>query len=194
MNIGLFGGTFNPIHCGHLLMAEYAREQFGLRRVIFIPTGTPPHRKAPKTSALNRLAMVRLAIGDNRFFEVSDWEIRQGRVVYTYETLSRFAENQPKHRYSLIIGSDSLSDLPRWRRGPWLLQNADFIVVERPTRPWQEIPKALRSQVRHVISDPVPFAGHTIRARVRAGTSIRYQVPRVVDQYIQSHRLYRQPE
>ena len=172
MRIALLGGTFNPVHCGHLLIAEAARESFGFDKIVFIPAGLPPHKKRPKTSAQNRLAMLRLAVRGNPFFTISDWEIRQGRVVYTYETLEHFKRVWPKAAFSFIIGSDSLKDLPRWKESKRLQTLCRFIAMDRL----------------------LPFASHLIRENVRKGRSIRYQVPDAVERYIRRHRLYRQPE
>jgi nicotinate-nucleotide adenylyltransferase len=194
LKLGLFGGTFNPIHHGHLLMAEYAREAFKLEKVIFVPTGQPPHRQAPRTSAQHRSAMVRLAIQGNSFFTMSDWEMRQKRVVYSYETLAYFTSQSARDRYYFILGSDSLAQLPTWRESVLLLKRYDFLVVERPEAPWGKISPRLRRQVHQVPSDPVPFAGQDIRQRVRQGRSIRYQVPEAVRRYILAHHLYQKPE
>ena len=172
MRIALLGGTFNPIHTGHLLIAETARQDHHLDRVVFVPAGLPPHKGAPKTLARDRLAMVRLAIHGNPSFEISDWEIRQKRVVYTVETLEHFHQTMPRASLFFIIGSDSLKDLPRWRNYKRLKTLCRFITLDRI----------------------LPFASHDIRAQVRKGESIRYQVPDAVDRYIRRHRLYRQPE
>ena len=172
MKIGLIGGTFNPVHYGHLLIAQAARESHRLDQVIFIPAGLPPHKKSPRTSAEDRLAMLRLAVRGNPFFKVSDWEIRQKRVVYTYETLEHFRQVRPKDALHFIIGSDSLEDLPRWKKPERLRALCRFITLERI----------------------LPFASHDLRRRVRAGESIRYHVPESVERYIQKRRLYRRPE
>jgi nicotinate-nucleotide adenylyltransferase len=172
MRIALLGGTFNPVHGGHLLIAEAARQAFHLDRVIFVPAGQPPHKKRPLTSAQHRLAMLRLAVRGNPFFRISDWEIKQKRVVYTVETLEHFRKQWPKAALHFIIGSDSLKDLPRWKDS-----------------------KRLRSLCRFVIQERLlPFASHEIRRRVRRHLSIRYQVPDAVERYIRRARLYRRPE
>jgi nicotinate-nucleotide adenylyltransferase len=172
MRIALFGGTFNPVHNGHLLIAEAARESFKLDRVIFIPAGRPPHKKNPRTSAAHRLAMLRLAIRGNPFFTIQDWEIRQNRVVYTYETVEHFRSRWPKGPLYFIVGSDSLKNLPKWRH-----------------------PERLRSQCRFIPHIRIPwYASHDIRRRVRARKSVRYLVPDSVERYIRRNRLYRQPE
>jgi len=172
VRIGLLGGTFNPVHYGHLVIAEAARETFRLDRVVFVPAGLPPHKRAPKTSARHRLAMLRLAVRGNHAFIVSDWEIRQGRVVYTYETLEHFQKTQPRAALYFIIGSDSLKSLPRWRE-----------------------PRRLRRMCRWVAFPRIDaFASSDIRRRVSRRRSIRYRVPATVERYIQEERLYRRPE
>ena len=191
MRIALFGGTFDPIHTGHLLLAEAARENFRLQRVIFVPAGQPPHKKTPAASAVHRLALVRLAIRGNPAFAASDWEIRQSRIVYTYETLAHFTRQYPRDRWFFIIGSDSLRDIPRWRQGGRLLKQSRFLIVERPGAEWRTVPVALRRRVRRVEAPAFPFASHEIRRKIRQGRSIRYQVPESVERYIRSHRLYR---
>jgi nicotinate-nucleotide adenylyltransferase len=172
MRIALFGGTFNPVHGGHLLIAEAARESYHLDRIVFVPAGLPPHKKIPQTSARDRLAMVRLAIRGNPFLTSSDWEIKQKRVVYTYETLDHFKKVWPRAQLFFLVGSDSMKKLPQWRQAKRLKTLCRFISFERLT----------------------PFASSEIRQRVRKGASIRYSVPSAVENYIRRHRLYRKPE
>ncbi len=191
MKIALFGGTFNPIHVGHLLMAESASERFKLDRVIFLPVGAPPHKPAPGTSARHRLAMIRLAIRGNPRFVASDWEIRQGRPVYSIESLTYFGAQHPKDKLFFIVGTDSLRAVPGWQRGDEVLKAASFLAVERPGCAWRSLPAVLRRQAQVVASWPVPFASHEIRRLLSEGRSIRYQVPATVERYIRRHRLYR---
>jgi len=153
-------------------MAELARESFHLQKVIFVPAGQPPHRRAPRTSALDRLSMVRLAIRGNPFFTVSDWEIRRQRVVYSIETLTHFRRLHPRARWHFIIGADERRNLPRWKDSRTLQRMCRFIGVDRFE----------------------PYASTDIRRRVRRGLSIRYHVPEPVARYIQNHRLYQKPE
>ena len=172
MRIALFGGTFNPVHEGHLLIAEAAREKYHLDHVIFVPAGLPPHKKPPRTSARDRVAMLRLAIRGNPAFKISDWEISRKRVVYTFETLEHFRRQRPRASLFFIIGSDSLKDLPRWREAKRLRKLCRFITMDRV----------------------VPYASHEIRSRVKRRKSIRYLVPDRVERYIRSRRLYLKPE
>ncbi len=172
MRVALFGGTFNPVHNGHLLIAEAARESHKLDRVLFVPAGLPPHKKPPKTSVKDRMAMLKRAIQGNSHFQVSNWEIRQKRVVYTVQTLKHFRREHPRDQFFFIIGSDSLADLPRWHQSKRLQSMCKFITMDRIK----------------------PFASHDIRRRVSKRESIRYQVPDSVERYIRSHRLYLKPE
>jgi len=172
MKIALLGGTFNPVHSGHLLIAQIAMDSYSLDKVVFVPAGRPPHKKSPRTSALDRLAMLRLAVRKNPAFAVSDWEIRQGRVVYTWETLEQFHRMYPKASLFFIIGSDSLKTLPDWKKPERLRRLCRFIAIPRID----------------------PFSGTEIRRRVRNGRSVRYRVPDAVEQYIRKRRLYRRPE
>ena len=170
--IALFGGTFNPVHTGHLLVAEAAKETCHLDRVVFMPAGLPPHKKAPRTSSRDRLAMLRLAVRGNPALEVSDWDARQNRVVYTYETVEHFRKKWPRARLFFILGSDSMKNLPKWRESRRLRRLCRFFPFKRLA----------------------PFASHDIRRRVQRGSSVRYLVPDAEERYIRRKRLYRQPE
>jgi nicotinate-nucleotide adenylyltransferase len=172
MKIALLGGTFNPVHNGHLLIAQTALDSYTLDKVVFIPAGLPPHKKSPRTSIQDRLAMLRLAVRGNPAFAVSDWEIRQGRVVYTWETLEHFHRLWPNASLFFIIGSDSLKTLPKWRKSNRIRRLCRVIAIPRID----------------------PFSSTDIRRRVRRGLSLRYRVPQAVERYIQERRIYRRPE
>ena len=189
MRIALFGGTFDPIHWGHLLLAEAARDTYRLDRVLFLPTFLPPHKTRPSASVIDRLRMVRLAIASNPAFAVSDWEIRQKRVVYSYETIAHF--RQTHRTLYFIIGADMLRSIHLWKKGRTLLKQCSFLVADRSGIPWSNLPARLRRQTRRILWPSVPLASHEIRERVRRGHSVRYQVPDAVERYIQKHRLYR---
>jgi len=190
MNIAIFGGTFDPIHTGHLLMAESAREQFKLQRIVFLPTGNPPHKQTIMASAMHRLAMIKKAIQSNPAFEASIWEIQQKRTVYTYEALAHFKKVYPRAALFFILGSDSLRAVPQWRQGIALLRQARFLIIERPETPWAGLPLTLRRWTRRVNSPLCAIASHEIRARRARRQSIRYVVPDPVAAYIQKKNLY----
>jgi nicotinate-nucleotide adenylyltransferase len=191
MKAALFGGTFDPVHWGHLLLAESARTHFHLDRVLFLPSGIPPHKAAPAASAAQRLRMLRSAIASNPFFEVDDWEIRQKRVVYSYETVAYFRQRWPRQTLYFIVGADMLKTLGEWKRSDILLKECVFLAADRPGFSWASVPAALRRKVHRLEWPQVPLASHEVRAQVRRGRSIRYQVPDSVERYIRSHRLYR---
>jgi nicotinate-nucleotide adenylyltransferase len=191
MKIALFGGTFDPVHWGHLLLAEAARDAFHLDRVLFIPTGTPPHKKPAIASSKHRLQMLRLALRSNPGFVISDWEVRQNRVVYSYETIAHFKQEAPRAKLYFIVGTDMLRILDKWVRGRTLLKECTFLAAERPETPWTRLPAWIRRNAKQIVWPEVPLASHEIRDGVRDGRSIRYQVPEPVLSYIQKHRLYR---
>jgi nicotinate-nucleotide adenylyltransferase len=193
MKLAIFGGTFDPIHMGHLRAAEAAREQFHLDRVFFLPTGVPPHKRMPAASAAQRLAMIRKAIRGNAAFSVTAWEIQQQRKVYTFETLAYFNARYPDAALFFILGSDSLRALPTWRQGAALLRQCRFLAVERKEAPWALVPRALRRHASLVRSPLYDVASHAIRACAARGRSIRYQVPDSVAAYIRSRHLYKRP-
>jgi nicotinate-nucleotide adenylyltransferase len=188
--LALFGGTFDPVHVGHLLLAESARAAFHLDRVLFVPTGIPPHKPAASASNKNRLAMLRLALRGNRAFRVYDWEIRQKRQVYSYETIAQIKKRYPRAELFFIGGSDMLRTIPSWKMGRALLDSCTFLVAERPDCPLRAIPADLRRKSKRIEWPAVPFASHAIRKRVSQKKTIRYQVPESVERYIYRHHLY----
>ncbi len=191
MRIALFGGTFDPVHWGHLLLAESARTAYHLDRILFVPTGTPPHKAPPVASSAHRLRMLRLATAGNPSFIVDDWEVRQKRVVYSYETIAHFRQRWPRGRLFFILGTDMLTILDKWVKGRELMNHCVFLAAERPEFPWARVPARVRHRARLISWPAVPLASHDIRAQVRRGKSIRYQVPDAVEAYIRKHRLYR---
>ena len=191
MKLGIFGGTFNPIHMGHLLIAEAAAEALELDRVIFIPAATPPHKR-PRVlaEARHRLRMVKLAIQGNPRFGCSDIEIRRGGPSYSVETLRQLRHAMPRAEYYFLIGADSLRELHTWREASELAELCEFICVARPGE------RATRARLRggHVRRRPGHPAGNSssdIRDRIARGASVRYLVPDAVRRYIQKTGLYR---
>jgi nicotinate-nucleotide adenylyltransferase len=191
MKVALFGGTFDPVHWGHLLLAESARTAFQLDRVIFVPTGQPPHKSIPIASAAHRLRMLRLAIASNPHFQLSDWEIRQKRVVYSHETVAHFRQQGMKRPVYFIVGADMLQILPDWNRADVLLKECIFLAADRPGFLWKKVPAAVRGKARRIDWPATAVASRDIRKAIGKGKSIRYLVPDAVERYIQKHRLYR---
>jgi nicotinate-nucleotide adenylyltransferase len=197
--IGILGGTFNPIHLGHLLTAQDALEQLGLKRVIFIPSATPPHKVVDKLAgARDRLQMIKLAIRGNDRFEVDDIEIKRGGKSYSVDTLAELRRRHPRATFYFVLGADSLRELHLWREVEQLVTLCTFVTVPRPgfePKPviGPRLDAATRRRLRqHVLrGHACDIASRDIRARVAGGRSIRYLVPDAVRLYIGRHRLYR---
>jgi len=197
--IGLLGGTFNPIHLGHLLIAQDALEQLALDRVKFIPSATPPHKTVGAlASERDRIRMINLAIGGNKRFEVDDLEIRRGGISYSVDTLTELRRRHPEADFFFIIGADSLCELHLWREAQRVVRLCTFVTVPRPgfeAKPVVDhrLDAASRKRLRqHVLKGHAcDIASRDIRARVANSRSIRYLVPDAVAEYIRRRRLYR---
>lgn len=192
-NIGIMGGTFDPIHIGHLLAAETALEQGGLDEVWFIPTADPPLKDAaPSTSAGDRFEMTRLAVEGEDRFRALDLEIRRGGTSYSYDTVKQLQAQHPDCSFSYIIGSDRINDLPKWHRIGELAAMARFIGLERPgEKPMTDsLPPYLQVLVQMARMPQIGISSTVIRERLLAGKSIRYLVPDSVGDYIRRHGLY----
>ncbi len=205
MRIGVFGGSFDPVHLGHLLVAEYGREQARLDRVLFVPTAIQPHKQhRTPAAAEHRLAMLHLATDGHDAFTVSHDEIDRGGVSYTVDTLERIAAAHPDDRLCLILGPDALASLPTWKAPERIVELAELVAVEReslddlgspacraallPLLGADRLEQLLATRVR------IPAIGiraSDLRAAVAAGQSIRYRTPRAVEEYIRHHGLYR---
>jgi nicotinate-nucleotide adenylyltransferase len=199
--LGVIGGSFDPVHMGHLGIAEEARERFALDKVLFVPAAQPPH-KGPKTAAAasDRLEMVRLATRGNPHFLVSDIEMHREGPSYTIDTLEQIRRMQPEARVYFIVGADSLAELAGWHRARELAERFDFIILARPgaRRPSkEELAGSFGDQVARkldgnfVTTGIFDISATEIRRRVREGRSIRYLVPAAVERYILSKGLYR---
>jgi nicotinate-nucleotide adenylyltransferase len=202
MKIGILGGTFDPIHLGHLLMAELAREELGLSQVLFVPAGDPPHKQdVEKTSAFHRRAMVERAIADNPHLTLSLVDLERSGPHYTTDTVrliwAQFALSTDD--CFLIIGGDSLVDLPTWHNAAELVTLCRLAVAHRPgfrpdlTHLEATIP-GLSARLDWVEMPLIGVSSSDIRARVKAGQSIRYQVAEEVREYIEQHGLYQSEE
>ena len=186
--LGVLGGTFDPVHIGHLVLAETAREQLALDRVLFMPAGQP-WRKAGREIAPvgDRVAMVSLAIAGNPAFQLSTIESERKGPSYTAETLAEIQHAHAEAELYFIVGEDALEDMPRWKDPERIRQLARIVAAPRPGCPSPHEPGEL------IVLSAMPLIGisaTSIRERVRAGRSIRYLVPPAVEDYIQEHRLY----
>lgn len=194
MRVGIFGGTFDPIHLGHLILAEACREACLLDKVVFIVAGEPPHKGRPRTPAKHRLEMVELAIAGNDAFEASDIEMSRPGPHYSFETLEQLHRDRPGDELFFLIGADSLADLPGWRRPERICELASLIVVNRPGISPEIItefqPPNGANPVVHVTMPDVGIASRVIRAKLAEAKSVRYLVPRPVEIYLKQHKLY----
>lgn len=195
MRLGLFGGTFDPVHLGHLILAEQCRESCGLDRVWFIVTGVPPHKLGRRTSTAHRLAMVRIAVAGHAAFEVSEVEARGSGPHYSVETLESVRRQLPDDDLFFLIGADSLADLPLWHRPTEIARIATIVVVNRPGI--EEInPLDLprfgpgAHSLLCVTIPPIGIESTDLRSRLAEGRSVRYLVPPGVEAYIKSQGLY----
>jgi len=187
MKLGLLGGSFNPIHHGHLIIATRAAEALGLDRVLFIPAAVSPLKTRQElASARDRLAMVRAALRGHPLFSASDLELRRGGTSYTVDTL-RSLGKAPDRSLFLILGADAARLLPRWRNTEEVRSRSTVVVVARPGH--RRAPK-MPKQVM-VEAPLLDISSSEIRARVRRGLSVRYLVPDAVDRYIRRKGLYR---
>jgi len=194
--LGMMGGTFDPIHCGHLAAAEEARARFQLDRVVFVPSGQPPHKKEyPVTAAECRYDMVRLAVGSHPDFEVSRVEVDRPGPSYAVDTVRTLrAQLDPETRLYFITGADAILEMLTWRSPEELAKSCDFIAVTRPGYDLGRLEQALGvlpgARV-HLLNAPgVDISSTDIRQRVRRGDSLRYLVPTPVVRYIAAHGLY----
>jgi nicotinate-nucleotide adenylyltransferase len=202
MRLGIFGGTFDPVHYGHLLLAECCREQCRLDAVWFLPAAIPPHKQGVILSpAGHRIAMLELAIAGNEAFSVCRHETDRGGVNYTAETLAHFLEEDPQRELFFLLGADMLRDLPHWREPERVCQLALPGAVRRSGQPhldfnWlRDVASAERiEQMRRqqVEMPEIGLSGTEIRRRIAAGLSIRYRAPRAVEKYIETQGLYGQ--
>lgn len=187
--IGILGGTFNPVHTGHLIVAQDALEALRLDEVRFIPCARPPHKTAPKLAgAAHRLAMLRAALRGHDRFIVDDRELCRGGRSYSVDTLGELRTEMPGTAFYFIIGGDSVPDLARWRDITRLARWCAFVVLARPG--WQRLPAPPGVRCRWIRGHACEIASRDIRARCAAGQSIRHLVPVAVFRYIVRHQLY----
>lgn len=196
--LGIMGGTFDPIHYGHLVAAEMARAEFSLNKVLFIPSGTPPHKdRSDITAAGLRFEMVERAIQDNPAFEISALELRRKGPSYTVDTLRVLRRTWPEHEFYFITGSDALRQIFSWREVEEILMMTKFIGAARPgfdasdflLQVQKERPET-QERIHYIEVPALAISSTDIRARVKRGQPIRYLLPEPVRLYIQQHGLY----
>ena len=197
--VAIMGGTFDPIHYGHLLAAERVREEFELDCIFFIPSGNPPHKSYEKmASAEDRYKMVESAVESNPKFEILDVEVRREGYSYTIDTVKQLKELLGADcNVCFIVGADNAGDILSWKKSSELIKEIEFIIVNRPGE-WEErfkdnIAKIIENGAKvNVLEIPmVPINSTEIRERIRSGKSISYILPKEVEDYINENRLYR---
>jgi nicotinate-nucleotide adenylyltransferase len=200
MRMGVFGGTFDPIHLGHLIAAEQCREQAQLDQVRFIPAARPPHKQGRSVTAFHhRAEMLRLAVAGHGAFAVDELENEGPGLSYTADTLAELHKRFADAELHFILGSDGLPDLAHWHEPERIFRLAALLLVSRPgwsIWPEERLREALRlppnvSLKQQIVEMPgCDISSRDLRARVAKGRSIRYLVPRAVECYIETHRLY----
>jgi len=190
--IGLFGGTFDPPHFGHLALAEWAREQLQLDRVLFVPAGAPPHKRARRLSSVAaRVAMTRLAVRGNPAFRLSQLEVRRRGPSFTVDTLRAVRAADPGVEVFLLMGEDSLDDFRTWHEPAAIRGLARLAVARRPGGRRRTPARGIARGLIWLDNPGLELSSSAIRARARAGRSVRYLVPDAVARYLARHRLYR---
>jgi nicotinate-nucleotide adenylyltransferase len=202
MRIGVFGGTFDPVHLAHLIIAEQCREQAQLDQVWFIPAARPPHKQdRPVTPFMHRVEMLALALAGNPAFRIDELEKERPGSSYTVDTLIELQRQHAGMDFWLILGSDCLPDLPHWREPARIAQLAGFVVWDRPgwpSWPGEKLQAALglsadeKLRLCRAHGPLVDLSSSDLRQRAAQGRSLRYLVPRAVACYIETHHLYQE--
>ncbi len=182
--IGIYGGTFDPIHQAHLILAREALEQLGLEKVIFVPAAISPFKQMPMASAHDRLSMLQAAVGDEKGFAIDDCELRRPPPSYAVDTVVEMQRKTPKVEICYLIGEDNVATLSKWHRFGELNKLVEFVVLDRTgTQSVHDYP---------IIHRKIDISATNIRKRVASGQSIRYLVPTAVEEIIRQGKLYRE--
>jgi nicotinate-nucleotide adenylyltransferase len=200
--LGIYGGSFDPVHLGHLLLAETCREECSLDRVLFLPCGQSPHKpNGAIASGLQRAEMLEFAVAGDPRFGVCRIELERSGPSFTVETLRQLRVEQPDSELFFLMGADSLADLPLWREPLAILELATIVAVNRGQRPPPDLASLetrlgpiVRERVRLVTMPAIELSATEIRERARTSRSLRFRVTRAVEEYIREHGLYRNAE
>lgn len=196
--VGIMGGTFNPIHYGHLFLAENAYEQLGLDRVLFIPTKNPPHKAKPDAvTDQQRVDMISLAISDNPHFELSMMELEREGMTYTADTLTILNERHPEVEYFFLVGADSLFMMQDWHKPQRIFDLCTVVVAGRDNVDQEQIEQHIKylntiykARIVTIQMPTIQIASAVIRERIGMNKTIRYYVPAGVLDYIKKNALY----
>lgn len=192
------GGTFDPIHYGHLVVAEEVRHQFGLAKVIFVPAARPPHKEVKEISEpYHRVNMAKLATASNEYFEVSTIEVQRGGPSYTIDTVMALQEKYGVDTVYFITGADAVLEILTWKEAERLLSICKFIAATRPGYDLTKLEETLKPLSKGVLKNIIPLevpalsiSSTDIRNRVREGRSIKYLLPEPVEKYLIDHGIY----
>jgi nicotinate-nucleotide adenylyltransferase len=196
MRIGVFGGAFDPVHFGHLVLAEQCREQGRLDRVLFVPTARPPHKPHPGARFDQRVEMLALALAGNPVFQIDEIEKDREGPSYTVDTLAELRRRRPGDDFWLLAGGDVVRDLHGWYEPRRLLETAGLLVMARPVTPTPDSAELAARlglpDVRLIVVDAphIDIASSDLRRRAAEGRSLRYLLPRAVECYVREKRLY----
>lgn len=199
MKIGIMGGTFDPIHIGHLMLGEFAHDEFKLDKIWFMPNGNPPHKEIEDmdTKLEHRVAMTKLAIADIPYFELQDYEVTQRDTSYSYSTMEHFQQTNPKDEFYFIIGADSLFTLDTWCYPERLLKTCTMLAAFRDLKNPEEMNQQIQflseryeARIELLEAPLLEISSSDIRTRVEEGKTIQYMVPDSVQDYIKEHQLY----
>ena len=200
MKIGIMGGTFDPIHNGHLMLGEYAYRQFKLDEIWYMPNGCPPHKNNAKigSEALTRALMVELAIKDKEYFALQDYEIKKNTVSYSYATLEHFNEKYKEHSFYFIIGADSLFSIERWVNPERVLKACTILAAYRDDKNnrgvMEEQIKGLNQKynadIRLLETPVMPISSSELREMIKKNKNVSDHIPKAVEDYIKANRLY----
>lgn len=199
MKIGIMGGTFDPIHIGHLLLGEFAFEEFNLDEIWFLPNGNPPHKEAEEmdTSLQHRIEMVKLAISGSPHFKISLHEAKEGVHSYTYQTMLSFHKMYPRNQFYFILGADSLFAIEEWKYFKGIFTTCTILAAMRDDKDVGDMEKQIsylkmkyNAEIELLRAPLLEISSTTIRKRASRGLTVHYMVPDAVADYIKEHHLY----
>ena len=200
MKIGILGGTFDPIHNGHLMLGEYAYRQFDLDLIWFMPNGNPPHKSndSIESQTKNRVEMVKRAISGTEYFSLQPYEVETKEVHYSYKTMDYFKKSYPEHEFYFIIGADSLFSIEKWVHPEILLKKCVILAAYRDEKGTEEmlaqiayLNQKYQADIRLLNTPNVDISSSEIREKLKRGQSIQEIVPDTVYAYIEENQLYR---